>query len=315
VEPATPLTPRLSVIVPALAGHEAVRAVLAAFEAQTARRDIELVIVCPVREAWAANHPDATFVETGGLSLHRARAAGIRAARAPFVMLAEDHCLPDPDWARAVLARLDEPWDAIGPVLRPGNPTSLVAQGSFLLGYGEWIAPVPPGPPRALPGRNVVVRRQALVTLGDRLGTELLMSALLLQALQARGARFTIEPGATMRHFDSAGWITSLGIMICVGMGFGAQRSAAWPLWTRLAYALAAPAIAALHWRRALRQYWRAGRAAGLSPWSLAPAAVCAMAWGIGEAAGALAGPARAETWVSREELNKMAYVRAEDRP
>lgn len=309
------MTPRLSVIVPALVGYEAVRAVLAALEAQTMRHAIELVIVCPERGDWAVNHPGATIVEVGRLRLHRARAVGIRAARAPFVVLAEDHCIPDADWADALLGWVDDRWDAVGPLLRSGNPTTLVAQGSFLLGYGEWMAPLPSGPPRALPGHNVVVRREALLALGERLDAELLVCAILLQRLRARGGRLAIAPTATMRHYDSAGLATSVRIMFCVGSGFGAQRSAPWNPIARAAYALAAPALAALHWGRSVRQYRRAGRAAGLSPWCLAPAAAFAVTWAVGESVGALVGANRVEAWTSFGELNKMAYVRPQDRP
>jgi len=309
------VTPKMSVIVPALAGHDAVRDVLAALGSQTRREALEIVIVCPTRDDFASRYPHAVIVEVGSLALHHARAAGIRAARAPFVMLAEDHCIPDPGWAEALLPRLDEPWDAIGPTLRSGNPTTLVAQGSFLLGYGEWIAPVRPGPARALPGHNVVLRREALLALGDRLADELLVCALMLKDLGERGARFVVESGATMRHFDSAAWAPSVRVVFCVGSGFGAQRSKPWAPWTRLTYAAAAPALAALHWARSVRQYRRVRRTSRLSPWCLASAGALACAWGAGEAAGALMGVQRVERWVSIGELNKMSYVRPEDRP
>jgi len=292
-----------------------VRAVLAGLHAQTRLDALEIVIVCAAREDWAARYPGAVFVEVGEASLHHARAAGVRAARAPFVMLAEDHCIPDPAWAESLIDRLDGPWDGIGPVLRSGNPTTLAAQGSFLLGYGEWIAPVPPGQARALPGHNVVLRRDVLVSLGDRLADEMLVCALMLKGLRDRGARFVVEPGATMRHFDAAGWTTSMWIVFCVGSGFGAQRSASWAPWLRLPYAAASPALAALHWTRAVRQYRRVGRSAGLSLWCLASAGTLACAWGAGEAAGALLGVGRVERWVSIGELDKMSYVRPQDRP
>ncbi|MGC4055921.1 MAG: hypothetical protein QM757_44495 [Paludibaculum sp.] len=38
------------------------------------------------------------IVDVGPADLHEARALGIRFATSAYVMLAEDHCLPDPEW-------------------------------------------------------------------------------------------------------------------------------------------------------------------------------------------------------------------------
>jgi hypothetical protein len=78
----------------------------------------------------------------GSLLFHQARALAIRRATADYVMLAEDHCPPDPSWAQAILKRIAEGWDAVGPALRSGNPATLWSQSTFLLGYGQWMRPV-----------------------------------------------------------------------------------------------------------------------------------------------------------------------------
>ena len=70
----------------------------------------------------------------------------------------------------------------------------------------------------------------------------------------------------------------------------------------RLAYAAAFPLVAAAHWRRALAQYRRGGRANGMRRTCLAPAALFAGLWAFGEAAGALLGPQRVAPGAWRSE-------------
>src|SRR5262249_37307609 len=52
-------------------------------------------------------------------SVGEANAAGVRAARATVVALAEDHCFPEPGWAEALLHGHEGPdVAAVGPVMR-----------------------------------------------------------------------------------------------------------------------------------------------------------------------------------------------------
>ena len=235
---------------------------------------------------------------------------GIQKVSSDYVMLAEDHCVPDPDWAEAILRRLEEGWDAVGPALRPGNRTSFFAEGSFLIGYGEWMMPVTGGPRDVLCGWNGTIRTELLRQLGGELADELLMGAFLVRRLRQAGHRFYLEDRARMRHFDPPGWAREIWLLFLVGLGFGAVRTRRWSLAARLLYPLAAPAVAFLHWKRAFAHYRRAGAASGLSPAVLAAAAVLALAWGMGEALGALMGTPRVAPYLWRTEVKP---VSAED--
>lgn len=247
------------------------------------------------------------LIATGSRYLHQARLAGILQANADYVMLAEDHCLPDRRWAQAVLDRLAEGWDAVGPALRSGNPTSNWTRAAFVLGYGQWMIPVAAGPICALPGHNAVLRKKPLLELGPELEQELLVAAFLLRRLHGQGQRFYLEDRATMRHFDVTNWKKSMQIFCCVGLGFGAIRTCRWPWAGRVLYWLATPVIAALHWWRALTQYRRAGAEAGISPLCLVAAALFALAWACGEAIGALMGVAWAAPFASSAEIKPVA--------
>jgi hypothetical protein len=307
------VTPRLSIILPAILGFEPTLAAIDAWRAQTCASDLEILVLCPDADQVAPSAGrGCVLIRTGELRLHEARALAIRRATGEFIVLAEDHCLPEPDWCDAVRARLAEGWDVVGPVLRPGNRRTTSAQAAFLLGYGEWMMPVASGPAAALPGHNVAVRRAPLVAMGEDLERRLLVAAFLLRRLREQGLRFYIEDRARMRHFDPSGWATTLRIFAWVGMGFGAVRTSGWAQPLRFIYLLAAPAVAARHWQRAFTHYRRVGADAGISSTTMIVAAAFALAWGAGEALGAVAGVEKVTPHLWQTEVKPVAAALAE---
>ena len=127
-------------------------------------------------------------------------------------------------WADAILPRLDEGWDAIGSRLAAGVTTDARSQAAFLLGYGEWMAPLETGPTRVLPGHNVVLRRRLLLELGDELEDLLLVGAFLVRRLRP-GRRMLVVAEAGMTHYDVTAFRRQLVVFQTVGRSFGAMRT------------------------------------------------------------------------------------------
>lgn len=294
------MTPSLSVILPAMLGFETVRTAIAAWLHLAGAAEIELLVLCPAAPAGLLAPPNLRVIETGSLLLHQARALGIRQARADAIFLAEDHCLPEPGFVGPILERWSTgEWDALAPALRSGNPVSAWTQASFLIGYGQWVAPLTAGAAEHLPGHNVLLRRSLLTDLGDDLERYLLVCSFLMAHLRRQGKRLGMEPRASMRHFDIEG-PRSAPIFLVVGQGFGALRTQAWPGPARWLYGLATPAIAFRHWWRAMthRQRTRA------HPVSCLPAAAwLALHWAAGEALGAWRGVAAVTPHLWRSEV------------
>lgn len=297
------MKPRLSVIVPAINGYDTALAALDAWEGQTRRSEIEIVVMCPTAPP-DAGQLNQVFVETDTRLLHVARAMAIRVARADYVLLAEDHCLPDLDCAAALIPRFDEGWAAIGPALRPAVPGA-IAQGSFLLGYGEWMTPVA-GAAQHLPGHNAAVRRQSLLNLGDDLEGELLVSQFLIQRLKAEGGALLIEDRARMRHFDLPDFRRTIEIFFFVGQGCGAVRLKNASRVARVLYAALTPLIAARHFGRGLIQYARTGRKT-LSLSSVPIGGMLACAWAFGESVGSLRGVDRVTPGLGLTEIKPVS--------
>ncbi|MBA2707070.1 MAG: glycosyltransferase [Gemmatimonadaceae bacterium] len=307
----------MSVVVPAFLGYDTVLAALDSWEAQTCRSQLEIIVLCPTGPSHPLPHGQI-LVETGSLLLHEARAAGVRKATASYVIFAEDHCLPDADCAEAMLHRLEEGWDAVGPALRSGTPRGAVTQGSFLITYAEWMLPTR-GPISCLPGHNAAMRRQTMIDMGPELEEELLAPVFLMRRLRSEGRRFYIEDQARMRHFDVAQWKKSARIFFIVGQGCGASRLRHASGFTRGIHAAIAPVTAARHFARGLVHYLRAGQRAGFSLQSLVTAGFFACVWACGESVGAWKGTARVSQtlWigeikpVSREQVQEESALTA----
>ena len=298
MEPSNDLKPMISIIVPAMLGYS-VLAALDSWEAQRCRDELEILVLCPT----GPTHPiprDQVVVETGSMLLHEARAAGVRRATPDFVMVAEDHCLPDPACAEVLIRRIEEPWDAVGTALRSGNPGTAVMQGSFLISYSQWMLPVG-GPISYLPGHNSVIRKKILLNLGPELEEELLVAAFLMQRLRSDGCRFYFDDQAMMRHFDAPSWARSVRIFFTIGMGYGAIRLRRSSMAARALYGLAIPLIAARHFGRGLIDYFRAGPRAGFGLKGVVAGGIFACMWACGEVVGAWRGLARVRPtlWMS----------------
>lgn len=292
------MKPRVSVIVPAFLGYESVAVALESWDSQTCRDQLEVIVLCPTKpgDGVSARH---IVLETGDKLLNEARAAGVGVASGDFVMFAEDHCLPDPDCMEWIIKRLDEGWDGVGPVLRPGEP-GIVSHGAFLISYAQWMPPSP-GMIDHLPGHNAVIRKSLVLEVGDELPYLLVASMFLMARLRSRGARFFLEERARMRHFDTTEWEQTREIFHVVGQACGAMRLRNSSAPARLVYGLLTPVIAARHFSRGLREHLRHGARAGFSPSSLLASAYFATAWAAGETLGAWRGLDRVKSilWIS----------------
>jgi mycofactocin glycosyltransferase len=101
------------VVVPTRDRPDELRRCLAALEAQRATvPGLELVVVddgsTRPREvaAVAASVPGTTLVRLDGRGCAAARNTGVRATAAPFLCFTDDDCVPQPEWAARLVARL-----------------------------------------------------------------------------------------------------------------------------------------------------------------------------------------------------------------
>lgn len=311
----------LSVILLSPDRYASVRHMLDTLLAQTARERIELVLVAPavtgveVDTAEAARFGAWQVVEGDpGRDSTAARAAGIRAARAPLVAFTEDHVVPEPEWAAALIAAHAEPWAAVGPVIVNANPATLTSWANLLVEYAPFLPPVQRGPVEYLPGHNSSYKRDLLIAYGDRLERLLEAESVLHWDLRARGHQLLLEPAARVRHLNCSAPGAWLPLRYHAGRQFAACRAAGWRPWRRLLYAGASPLIPLVRLQRIVRGLRASGDPQRLLPRILPLLLGVLVVSAVGEAVGYLADGGDATAHLSDLEFDRGRLLTAHDR-
>ena len=157
-----PRAPNLGIIL-ATDRYETIRPVIRHLRRQTIRDQVEIVMV---GEASLAGELDtAELAEFARVHVEivdsidpigPARAAGVRAARAPLVFIGETHTYAHPTWAELLVKAQDGPWAGLIPGFGNANPVSPLSWAIFLLDYGQWLHVMPPGESTIAPTHNGV---------------------------------------------------------------------------------------------------------------------------------------------------------------
>ena len=218
-----------------------------------ARIDVDASLVEPLAAVQVVQLPSVT--PTGP-----ARAAAIRAAQAPVVVFAEEHCYPAPGWAEALIEAHRGDHAAVGPAMKNANPDTMVSWADFLIGYGPWAAPMVRREMDLLPGHNSSYKRALLLGYGDALDTLMEAETVLLWDLRSKGHRLLLEPAAQAAHVNFGLWPSWVAVSFHNGRAFGATRAADWSLVKRLAYTAASPLIPIVRLARTLGHARRLGR-------------------------------------------------------
>jgi len=250
-----------------------------------------------------------TVVETPLLPTAPARAAAVRAARAPIVVLGETHVFAQPDWANRLVRAHDGPWAAVTPGIGNANPAGGLSWVGLLMDYGRFPQAGESRETAGVASYNAAFKRASLLELGEALESLLEPGSSLDAVLRARGGRFLHEPAARIDHLNvsrSRPWLVEryLG-----GRLFGANRSRNWPRSRALLYAAGSPLVAPLRLVRTLRM---ARSSDASTPRTFVPALVLAcLVWAVGEGLGYLRGEGADDTRRMFEyEQHKSRYVR-----
>jgi hypothetical protein len=291
------MTPELAVILITPDRYETIRKTVEMLRAQTARRQLELVIVSPsasTLEPDGEQLRDFSWVRTVEVdefvSTAQARAAGVRAASAPVVAFAEDHSFPEPEWAEALIRAHADGWSAVGPDVLNASPESIVGWADVLLGQRA-VDPERAQVVDDLPGRNSSYKRDLLLSYGDELDTMLEMETLLHWDLRAHGRELYLETAARTSHVNHGHLPGFVREHFYVGRMFAGQRARRWSRGRRLAYAGAAPLIPIVRLSRILPALRRSSRRHGLFPRVLPPLLLGLAVGAAGEMLGYAAGP------------------------
>ncbi len=310
--------PKLSVVL-ATDEYATIRAVVDRLRSQTIRQEIELILVAPTaslnREGLMHRHEFANIqlLEHELSSLGPPRAAGIRAAHAPLILLGETHTFANPEFAEAIVAAFAGPWTTVTPSFANANPDDgPLSWSAYLSDYGLWGEGLPAGPLERAPIHNTVYRRSALLEFGDRLESALSRDDELWRELRSRGHTSYHEPRARLEHANVSQpghWIRE---RFAIGLQVSSQRVRRWPLMKRLLYVAASVLIPVVLTRRVMPGVRRAAGLHRLPRGTVSLVVLGMVIWGIGELAGYLGFPgAVADRHMHEYEVRKLAYTDA----
>ncbi|MDX6504841.1 MAG: hypothetical protein QOE29_1966 [Gaiellaceae bacterium] len=279
-------------------------------QAQTIAPELELVVACPSVDGFGPL-PDGiatTLVEVPLLPMGHARAAAVRAARAPVVVLGETHVFPAPDWAERLVAAHAAGYVGGAPGLVNANPRGSLSWAGFLMDYARWVAELPRPELASPPAYNGFWDRSALDAAGASLEELLDPCTLVGPAAHVRG-RFVHLPDARLAHLNVSRPGPWIGERYIGGRLLGATRSRRWSVARRILYAGGSPLIPLLRTARTLEAWRRCGRSAPLPRGTLAAVALGSTFWALGEAVGYLRGAGDAEARMLEYELYKERFV------
>ncbi len=313
--------PLISAIIISPDGFQSVRRLVECLRVQDVANRLELVFVFPrggstvIPDEVAGAFAACLVIEIEEMnSTAQARAAGVRAAGSPLVLMTEEHSLPEPGTLKAFLEAHRENRAVVGPAIVNGNPDSLMSWANLVIEYGEWLDPAPGGGATHLPGHNSCYRRDVLLAYGDDLGKWLEAESVLHWDLISKGHLLWLEPGAKMRHHNFSLTGPSLRLRYLAGRHFAGMCRLRWPRVKSFFYAAASPLIPLVRLVRIIRQLSRPGRPRRLLP-ALIP--LCLFLLAI-ETAGAIVGYLFGEGDSSRKitgiDFHRIRYMKESER-
>lgn len=298
-------------------GFRTIRRVVDCLRAQTARHEMELVIVAPVgaktdlSQIAPGDFAGVCIVEMESIRpMSAARAEGVRAATAPIVFLGETHSFPNPDFVRAVIDAASGTWDVLVPALENANPENSISWANFLMDYGTWHTGLASGPIGGGPTWNVAYRRSVLMEMDADLGRMLSHGDDLAVAFRAAGRRTVFTPSAVISHANvsRARWWFEQRYL--AGLLVGDSRRRRWSAEKRLLYVAASPLIPAVIIAR-LRPAIAGGSRKGMRLMTI-PAVLAGVVFRtIGEVVAYLRGASPgSQTRMDEYELHKLDFTR-----
>jgi hypothetical protein len=296
--------------------YETIRGVIERLRRQTARQEIEVVVVARSAEAVKAalafreEFGAMQIVECPSEDLAGARAAGIRSATAPIVYIGETHSYPHPRLAEALIAALAGPWAAAVPAIGNANPKGALSWAALLSDYGRWAEGLPAGEIPEAPPHNAAYRRAVLLALEDRLAPALSLGDELPLWMHAHAHRAYFEPAAQTDHVNvtrPGDWVRERFV---AGFVVASHRCRRWSAWRRFVYVAGSFLIPAVCVWRILPGVRQAARHQRL-PAATIPAIVAGM---FVRAAGEMCGYAgsavgNAERQMFEFEMHKLAHL------
>jgi len=283
--------PPLSVVIASVNGMPYVARCLEALARNAP--EAEVIVADATDEATRAEvaerFPAVRLIESNGAATVPAlRAAGIAAARAPYVAVIEDHCLVRPGWASRIVE-----WHRNGKPAVGGPVNNVVVErvrdwAAFFCEYNAYVEPMPLGSTDDLTGMNVSYDRRAIEAMQDLLDDGR-WEGWLHGRLRERRLELWCDPELVIDHDKDFGFLEFAGQRYHYSRAYAGMRNPGLG-WKRAVYCIGAPLLPPFLYYRMAKNLSRAPRLRRAFVRSTPLIVVYLAIWALGEAVGYAAG-------------------------
>ena len=287
--------PEVSIIVPVRQAARTIRNTLAGLAAQSRDCNAEIIAVvsksdgtCEVLEQ--PGLPNVrVLVRPPGLGVPQLRRDGVMAARAPYLVITEDHCTFPEGWLKNLLREARSRGGIVGGPVSNGRRT-FAGWAQYFTRYASFMPPFSSGLTGMLPGNNAIYSR---ADIEPQLGLmeEGFWEAEFNHALQAGGHRFWMAPDAAVEQHQERGAFAYMPLRYRHGRCYGWRRSRDMQALQRWSLLARVPLVPLLLYVRAARNVLKKPRYLGMFLLTTPLLLGYFAAWGAGEAAGYCSGP------------------------
>lgn len=218
----------MTVVVIVLIGGDLLRRCLRALAVQKGADSLEVIV--PYDDAHADvgrlaeefSGVQFVFVE-GRHTYAELRTAGVKRATSKVVALLEDHCVPDPGWAREILRAHEGSVVAVGGPVDKLTPDTALNWSLYLADYVRYARPLPAGPVEHLTDCNVSYKRANLASIADVWAREF-HEPEVHAALRERGGQLWFDPGVLVQQQRPISLGDAVKDRYAFGRLFGSRR-------------------------------------------------------------------------------------------
>lgn len=307
----------LSVILITASDYRRLRKTIRHLAAQEGADRLQLILVCQqasnleVPSEEVQDFGEVTVFEAGPFdSTGEPRAQAVSVARGPVTVFAEDHCFPQPGWARAIVEAHGAGHAAVGPSMSNANPATPLSWADLSLNFGPSVDQQISEDSSLLCWHNTSYHTEFLQQQDD-LETLLEAEGVLFRRLEEENRSLFRTAEAKVLHINISSFRGFL-----LGQFWGTRLFWAtltqveeWSWLRRLFFALASPALAARRFWRGFKDLRRIAPARTLSalPYLITGSIVLT----AGAVAGLLGGPGNCMKYRLSLEFEREAHLAA----
>lgn len=222
-------SPKLSIIVPVRHAVRTIGSTIAALLDQSRGLSVEVIAVVSRHDPSRAvllkfDNPALRLVIVAApQGIPQLRREGLWRARAPWVVITEDHCLFADGWVRSLVeGTATDEWKVRGGPVTNGA-ASLAGWVIYFSRYNAFLPPVNEGPVRTLPGTGACYPRELLLRHAALLRDGFWESEL-NEALLRENVTFWMSPGLAVQQRQARGLLEFTRLRFRHGRLYGARR-------------------------------------------------------------------------------------------